>query len=332
MIPIIIVAVIAIGAIALISNSESLQNQANETEQTSVSEKTDEPIKEIEDESESAITSALESTQNQPEEIEKSKVSSETLGPSQEIKETKPEPTSASKIESNQSTSQLKAVIIDQLHDQLPNYDFQSNATRMLQDAGYQVDLYTTKDITVEFYKNLPSMNYNFILVRTHGSEGNPDEEEYPTRLFTGEKYATEKYILDQLSEQVGYGFPFYDEQANKLQERGEDPFDYTYFTIGAKLVKEGMVGTFPDSIIIVGGCQSARSHDLMESLIRRGADHVLGWDATIGTIDNDKAMTLLLEDFLVNNVTLYDAVAKINKDVMPDFEFPSILKLFNAI
>ena len=92
------------------------------------------------------------------------------------------------------------------------------------------------------------------------------------------------------------------------------------------------MVGTFPDSIIIVGGCQSASSHDLMESLIRRGADHVLGWDATIGSVDNDKAMTLLLEDILVNKVTLYDAVDKINKELISDFEYPSILKLFDAV
>jgi len=292
-IPIIIVAVISIGAFALIFNSAPTQDQANEIEQTIVSDKIEEPIQEIEDvsEPESAITSRLDS---------------------------------------NQNPSQLRAAIIDQIHDQIPNYEFQTNATRMLEDAGYQVDLYTTKDITVEFYKKLPSMNYNFILIRTHGGEGNPDEE-YPTRVFTGEKYATEKYTLDQLSGQVGYGFPFYDQDLIDLQESGVNLIDHAYFTIGSKLVKEGMVGTFPDSIIIVGGCQSARSHDLMESLIHRGAEHVLGWDATIGSVDNDKAMTLLLEDILVNKVTLYDAVAKINKELISDFESVSLLKLFNA-
>jgi len=333
-IPIIIVAVIAIGAFAIIFNSDPTQNQNNELEQTNVPEKIDGPIQEIKDvsEPESAPTSKLESNQNQTKEIEKSNVSAETLGPTQEIKETsEPKPTPASNLESNQNSSQLRAVIIDQIHDQIPNYEFQTNATRMLEDAGYQVDLYTTKDITVEFYKKLPSMNYNFILIRTHGGEGNPDEE-YPTRLFTGEKYAKEQYTLDQLSGQVGYGFPFYGEDIIEVQKIDEDFYDQAYFTIGSKLVKEGMVGTFPDSIIIVGGCQSARSHDLMASLIGRGAAHVLGWDSTIGAQDNDKAMTLLLEDILVNKATLYDAVDKINKEVIRDFEYPSILKLFNAV
>jgi hypothetical protein len=293
-IPIIIVAVIFVGAFAIIFNSAPTQDQANEAQQANTSERMEEPIQEIEDVSE-------------------------------------PESALTSKLESNQSPSQLRAAIIDQLNDQIPNYDLQSNATRMLEGAGYQVDLYTTQDITVEFYKKLPTMNYNFILIRTHGGEGDPDEE-YPTRLFTGEKYVAGKYTVEQISSQVGYGFPFYDEDLIRLQESVENPYDEAYFTVGSKLVKEGMVGTFPDSTIIIGGCQSARSHDLMEALIHRGADSVLGWDASIGAIDNDVAMTLLLEDVLVNKVPLRDAVAKINKELVFDFEFVSILKLFNAV
>ena len=332
-IPIIIVAIISIGAFAIIFNSPPTQDQANEIKETSVSQ-IEEPIQEIEDvsEPESALTSKIESDQNQTNNVDKANVSAEMLDPIQETKETsEPESSLTSKIESDQNLSQLRAAIIDQLHDDIPNYEFQTNATRMLEDAGYQVDLYTTKDITVEFYKKLPSMNYNFILIRTHGGEGNPDEE-YPTRLFTGEKYVKGKYTIEQLSGHVGYGFPFYDDDFNQFQDRGEDVYDYAFFTIGSKLVKEGMVGTFPDSIIIVGGCQSASSHDLMESLILRGADHVLGWDATIGTLDNDKAMTLLLEDILVNKVTLFDAVDKINNELIRDFDYVTVLKLFDAV
>ncbi len=332
-IPIIIVAVISIGAFAIIFNSDPTQNQNNQIEQANVSEKIEEPIQGIEDvsESKSTLTSKLESDQNPSKETEKANVSAETLGPIQEIKETsEPESAATSKLESDQNPTQLRAVIIDQIHDDIPNYKLQTDATRMLEDAGYQVDLYTTKDITVDFYKKLPSMNYHFILIRTHGGEGNPDEE-YPTRLFTGEKYDAGKYTLDQISGQVGYGEPYYAGYEKELEKRKENPDDGKYFTIGSKLVKEGMVGTFPDSIIIVGGCQTARSHDLMESLINRGASHVLGWDSTIIARDNDKAMSMLLEDLLVNKVTLFDASAKINKELTPDFKEYSILKVFNS-
>jgi hypothetical protein len=330
-IPIIIVAVIAIGALAIISNSATTQDQVNQIEQADFSEKIEESIQEIEDvsESESSITSKLESDTSQTEEIEKANIPAETLGPIQEIKETpEPESAPASKIESNQPP-QLRAVIIDQLHDEVPNHDLQSNATRMLEDAGYQVDLFTTKDVTVEFYKNLPSMNYHFILIRTHGGEDLSDDN--PTFLFTGEKYSQGKYTIEQISRQVGYGIPIYTEEFEELKENDPDIFDKAYFTVGAKMVKDGMVGNFPDSIILVGGCESARSHDLMESMIRRGAGSVLGWGQTIRALDNDKAMISFLEETLVNKVPLYDAVEKINQDLVPEFKYPATLKLFNA-
>jgi len=111
--------------------------------------------------------------------------------------------------------------------------------------------------------------------------------------------------------------------------ESGQGVLDHLYFTISAKMVKDGMVGTFPDSIIIVGGCQSARSHDLMESLVRRGASQVLGWAEIIESKDNDRAMIWLLEEILVKEVPLYDAVAELNKEMVLDFESLNKLKLF---
>ena len=289
-IPIIIVAFIVLGAIAIISNIIPPQEQADEIEQTNVSEKIEESIQEIGDISES---------------------------------------TPASKLESNQNPSQLRAVIIDQLHDDIPNFELQANATRMLEDAGYEVDLYTTKDITVDFYKNLPSMNYHFILIRSHGGED--PSYEYPTHLFTGEKFNKEKYTGEQIYRQVGYGIPVYGEEFEELKESDQDVFDNAYFTVGAKMVKDGMIGNFPDSIILVGGCESARSHDLMWSLVDRGASHVLGWGGSVRAVDNDKATILLLEEILVNKITLYDATEKINNELVPDSKYHSILKLFNA-
>jgi len=293
LIPIIIVAAISIGAITLIFNTPSAENQPNTIEQTELSPDEIGPIQENVDlqESESVVTS---------------------------------------NIEPKQTPTQLRAVIIDQLHKDIPNLKLQADAQRMLEDAGYKVDLYTTDEITVDFYKNLPSMNYHFILIRSHGGEDLSDEN--PTFLFTGEKYSKEKYTVEQISRQIGYGIPFYEEELEELKESGQDVFDQAYFTVGAKMVKDGMVGTFPDSIIIVGGCESARSHDLMESFIKKGAKYVLGWRSTIYSQDNDKAIIWLLDGILVKKVSLYDAVAEINKELRPDFKNPALLKLFRSV
>jgi len=270
------------------------------------------------------------STEHPPNTIEQTDFSLDEIGPIQENVDLESESVVTSKLELKQTPTQLRAAIIDQVHNDLPNFNLQADAQRMLEDAGYQVDLYTTDEITVDFYKNLPSMNYHFILIRSHGGEDLSDEN--PTFLFTGEKYSKEKYTGEQIFGQIGYGIPFYEEDLEELKEGGQDVLDHSYFTVGAKMVEDGMVGTFPDSIIIVGGCQSARSHDLMWSLINRGASHVLGWDATIESKDNDRAMIWLLEEILVKEVPLYDAVAEINEEMVLDFESLNILKLFIAV
>jgi len=271
------------------------------------------------------------STENQPNTIEQTEFSIEEIGTIQEnVDLLESESVATSKLESKQTPTQLRAAIIDQLHNDFPNFELQADAQRMLEDAGYQVDLYTTDEITVDFYKNLPSMNYHFILIRSHGGEDPSDEN--PTFLFTGEKYSKEKYTIEQISRQIGYGIPIYSEEFEELKESDQDVLDNAYFTVGAKMVENGMVGTFPDSIIIVGGCESARSHDLMESFMKKGAKHVLGWDSTIYSRDNDKAMIWLLDGILVKKVSVLDAVIEINKELRPDFKNPSTLKKFSLV
>jgi len=291
LISIIIVAAISIGAITLIFNTPSTENQPDTIKQT------DFPI-------------------------------NETVSIQENVDLQESESVATSTLESKQTPTQLRAAIIDQVHNDLPNFKLQADAQRMLEDAGYEVDLYTTDEITVDFYKNLPSMNYHFILIRSHGGEDL--NYEYPTRLFTGEKFSSEKYTTEQIYRQVGFGFPIYLEEIEELKESDQDFYDNAYFTIGSEMIDNGMVGTFPDSIIIVGGCQSARSHDLMWSLINRGARHVLGWDGTIESKDNDRAMIWLLEEILVKEVPLYDAVAELNEGMVLDFEYINKLKLFN--
>jgi len=89
-----------------------------------------------------------------------------------------------------------RAAILDQLHSDIPSKDFQDKATEYLETAGYEVDIYTTEELTVDFYKTLPKMNYEFIVFRTHavGTDGPENyEEEKSVALFTGEREADDK-------------------------------------------------------------------------------------------------------------------------------------------
>jgi len=224
-----------------------------------------------------------------------------------------------------QKQPRQSAAIIDQIHDSIPNEFFQQKAQQYLEKAGYDVDIYTTEDITVDFYKKLPSMNYKFIYIRTHSL--GVIEAQGSTFLFTGEKYDKNEHILDQLTEQVRVGIPVYDPvQLAEMIENDPNISDKMYFTIGSKLVDELMVGEFPQTVIIIGGCESVRNLDLATSLIRRGASSVIGWDRAINAMENDKAMLLLLEEVLINKIGMYDAISSVKQEYGSDLEYSSTL------
>jgi len=217
------------------------------------------------------------------------------------------------------------AAIIDQLHDSIPNKFNQQKTLEYLEQAGFDVDVYTTEDITVDFYKKLPSMNYKFIIFRTHSLE-EVTELQNSTFLFTGEKYDVTKYIQEQLSGQVARGIPIYEQELMELQESNELGEDKMYFVVGSKMVDELMVGKFPQTVIIIGGCESVRNHDLAESLIFRGASTVIGWDSTINSYENDRVMLALLEEILINKINIHDSIVSVMEEFGPDLQYSSKL------
>ena len=207
-----------------------------------------------------------------------------------------------------------RAAIIDQLHNDKPNPAYQKNVTSYLTSAGYDVDLFTTDDITVNFYKKLPSMNYEFIVIRSH-SLGDGTVEESAS-LFTGEIYRKDRYMDEQYADQIGKGVPYLPEEVERLGG-WEALRDETYFVVGSKLVDELMVGTFPDSIIVLGGCETTEKTTLANSLLQRGASEIIGWDGLVTSENNDEVIMQVLKETLINNVDIKLAV----KSTMEKFD-----------
>ena len=213
--------------------------------------------------------------------------------------------------ESSNSIDVTKAAIIDQLYHDKPNEYYQQRTLQYLEEAGYEVDIFITEDITVDFYKNLPSKNYEFIVIRTH-SIASGTVEPSPS-LLTGEIYSEKKYIREQLFGQVGKAVPFL---FTELEEIGSLVLsNQTYFTVGSNYVDKIMEGQFPGSIIILGGCDTSSDPLLAESLLSRGASAVIGWDGLITSYDNDRAIIGLLNAILENDVEAKTAVESIMKD-----------------
>ena len=242
-----------------------------------------------------------------------------------------------------------KAVIIDQLDYDIPNKDFHQKATELLESAGYQVDIFTTKDITVDFYKKLPTLGYKFVVIRSHGAADTTDQS---VTLFTGEIYDIEKYTSEQLFGQVKKGSPLL--EVTFLTDTNGSKWDITndtyrtitipanqffssdeeYFVITPTFVDSAMEGKFSQTIFVLGGCKTMQTDSLAQSLVKRGASSVAGWDDQIGAFDNDAAMLKLLEGLLVNKMEMQDAVDSAMK-LLPPFEnmaFPARMKVYSEM
>ncbi len=236
-----------------------------------------------------------------------------------------------------------KAVIIDQLYDDIKNDWFHQRASELLKEAGYEVDIFTTEDVTIDFYKKLPLNNYKIVVVRSHGvADGN---DQNSVTLFTGEKYTTDKYISEQLFGQLKKGAPL--QEVNFLVNASDSQWiivndtyrtltvpanmvtssDEEYFLITPEFVDSSMEGKFSNTIFILGGCSTMKTDTMAHALVKRGAESVIGWDNIIGSGDNDIAMLLLLEKMLVDDMKIDDA-ANFVMTVMPleYMQFPARL------
>jgi len=159
------------------------------------------------------------------------------------------------------------AAIIDQLSSLQENEDFIGNVTKELEDYGFEVDLYQGGNITVDFYRELPTYGYKLIIFRAHSGILRQDGEVMlRTVLFTNEPYSESGHPLEQVYEQVVMG---------GACEGCPMMFGITPKFVRAKSVfgqDRDMEGRFDDTVIIMMGCSGIALPDLAEAFIDKGA------------------------------------------------------------
>ena len=220
-----------------------------------------------------------------------------------------------------------RSAILDQLYNDHPDGNLEDISIKYFKDAGYQVDFYTTDELTVDFFRQLPSMNYDYIVIRSHAlGEGTIGES---SSIFTGQKYSKHIYIKEQFLGHLGRGIPIlYAEDANLV---GEARLNQTYFVVGSKFVEEYMVGQFQNSTIILAGCETADGSILADSLIKRGASEVIGWTGLVDSNDNALTLVSLLNKTLVNDIELKDAIQMEMEERKKFLKYPATLKYFSS-
>jgi hypothetical protein len=190
----------------------------------------------------------------------------------------------------------LRAAIVDQLGEELPNPAFVNNATVTLEAYGFDVTYYN-ETIDVDFFKELAKRNYGIIILRAHSALRNDSST---VDLFTSEPYVSSAHSDEQDNGLVVKGTLYYTEASPE------------YFAVTSKFI-ENLEGTFPKSIVIAMGCWGLKpglEQTLAGAFVKKGATAFLGWTELVGYSHSDNETSKLLTNLFVHNRTLDEAVS----------------------
>jgi hypothetical protein len=197
------------------------------------------------------------------------------------------------------------AAIIDQLSASFQeNEQFIANVTRELEDYGFEVDVFQGGNITVDFYRRLPTYGYRLIIFRAHSGILEQNGEVVPrTVLFTNEEYRESRYALEQVYGQLTMGGAC---QGCPMM------FGITPEFVRAKSVfgqDTDMEGRFDDTVIVMMGCSGIALPDMAEAFIDKGASIYLAWDRSVELYYVDEATPYLIRQLCSEELTVREAI-----------------------
>jgi len=212
-----------------------------------------------------------------------------------------------------------RAAIVDQLGFNIPNEEFVTQATELLEQAGYTVEYYPSDQIDVDFYRRLPSKGYDFVLFRAHADrleatakDGTKFDD---VVLFTTEPYDERKYVPDQAANRLVIA---------KYQTDG-DP----YFGVAPGFFDNAR-GSFSGATLVVMGCEGFLTERTAQTFVDdMGAEAYISWNETVSATHTDQATEVLLRHMLIDEKSPADAVALTMADVGPDPIFGSRLQAY---
>jgi hypothetical protein len=210
-------------------------------------------------------------------------------------------------------SSQLKAVIVDQLSLTSPNQTFVDGARDLLEQAGYTVDYISGEKVTVDCYRELQVSGYLMIILRVHCGHS---PEKQTISFFTSETYSESGHVDDQLAERLHRNFFVYPPPTG----------DPGYFSITPLFVEQSMKGSFNDTTIVMMGCYGLEYPGMAEAFMQRGAKAYISWNGSVASDHTDQATINLLKHLITQKQPVGQAVDSTMKEVGEDPEYKSAL------
>ena len=214
------------------------------------------------------------------------------------------------------STAGPRAAIVDHLGLTQPNPAFAEAATDLLEQAGYGVDYFPGEEVTVEFYRHLPTWGHELVILRVHSALGRVGDRPADwVTLFTSDSYDKTSYRKDQTKQRL-----------SRVSYYKDGP---PYFGIMPGFIKSSTKGDFHGATIIIMGCDGLRSDSMAEAFVEKGAKAVVAWDGLVSSDHTDTATERLLQHLLIDGLTLQEAVTQTMAELGPDPSYDSVLRLY---
>jgi len=201
-----------------------------------------------------------------------------------------------------------RAAIIDPLYASDSGYH--EEMASLLEGCGYQVDSFLGEEVTVEWLRKMGS--YRVVVLRVHSTCNNG-----MVWLFTGERYSPEKYVLEQLADEVHKARPSLEAEH--------------VFAVGSDFIRHFMKDRFSGALVVLMGCDGLTGTDLAEAFVEEGASAYVSWDGPVSLEHTDEAFLCLLEAMTVQRLPLGEAVGYANDLVGVDPEYNSTIAFYPA-
>lgn len=227
-------------------------------------------------------------------------------------------------------SSPPQAAIVDHLSffPEQRNQTFVDTCTKILEESGLTCAYYKGEEITVDFYRKLPSRGSDLIILRVHSAIMKTEEGVVSLLgLFTSELFSPE--TAQKYPEDVKY---------DRLVRAFFPEEEKEYFGIVPRFIEESMEGRFRDTVIVMMGCEGLgyvdpRTHtragysNMAEAFVKKGAKVYTSWDGPVGIDHTDLATAHLLRSLILKKRTLKEAVEQTNYYAGPDPTYNSTLK-----
>ena len=213
-----------------------------------------------------------------------------------------------------------KVLIVDQLGQTFPNPTFLNEAGTLLAQAGYRVYYTPYQNVTVDFYRELGTDDYDIILMRAHVARLRDKATQKlgdDALLFTSQPYSDTMYVKEQRARLLTWAAYY---------EGAE-----LYFGVMPEFITSAVEGNLHGATVVLMGCHGLRNDKMAAALVKRGAKVVIGWDDLVSADHSDQATERLLQHLIVDKQSAGEAVAKTMAEVGPDPSYGSTLHLYPA-